>query len=531
MTEKGESNLSALPALVLPFCPLLVLSSFSMKYVVEAMLAFVCCVLPVSVFAASGESLPLSAVIRGPAQMVAGHTAIFNASSSKLTSGTVTYTWYQDDIKKPISTASEAFFLPNDPGTYSIRLIVKSENAGEIRETTTTFPVHVYKRKVALIADTSQSDSDIEAWQKLAESGSVFLTVIRPNVSTRALAGQTTFAQAVSEQFPQFVDSDAIIIATEPPLLGMQALVKAGNNDEERLGVIAGQSIVVISKGSLSTISRTIRGPYSLLNPERLFLTRPEAISMVLEASSMQQFEAQILKNNTEVIVQSNVKQELRPWNVFSVMVTYLLKRGIPSQTVILLLLLPIIALILAFFKQVIGMTTYGLYTPSIIALSFLTLGWLPGLAFLILIVGCSYGIRRLMRKWRMLHVPKMAIVLGAVSIVLLLTVSLAAWARVVLSADTVFVLLVMSTLSESLLATSIEEGWKTAISGIVETIVAALLCVFIVRWNIVQSYVLAYPEILLLTFPLNIMLGRYSGLRLTEYFRFRQLFSHLQEE
>ncbi len=502
-----------------------------MKSLVQAMLTIACCILPLSALAADTESHPLDAVIHGPAQMVAGHTAIFDASSSNLRSGTVTYTWYQDDNKKPISTASEAFFIPTEPGMYTIRLTIKSDNAGDIREATASFSVRVYKRKVALIADTSQTDNDILRWQKQAESGSVFLTVVRPNVSTTALAGQTAFAQAVSEQFPQFVDSDAIIIATQPPLLGMQALVKAGNNDPARLDVIAGQSVVVISDGNLPTISRTIRGPYSLLNPERLFVTRPDAISMVIEAPDMQRFEAQILKNNTEVIVQSNVQEAIRPWNALSVMVTYLLTRGIPSQTVILLLLLPIIALILAFFKQVIGMTTYGLYTPSIIALSFLSLGWVPGLAFLILIVGCSYGIRRLMRKWRMLHVPKMAIVLGAVSIVLLLTVSLAAWARVVLSADTVFVLLVMSTLSESLLATSIEEGWKTAISGIVETIVAALLCVFIVRWNIVQSYVLAYPEILLLTFPLNIMLGRYSGLRLTEYFRFRQLFSYLQEE
>ena len=58
----------------------------------------------------------------------------------------------------------------------------------------------------------------------------------------------------------------------------MQALVKAGNNDPARLDVIAGQSVVVISMAICRLFRRTIRGPYSLLNPERLFVTRPDAI-------------------------------------------------------------------------------------------------------------------------------------------------------------------------------------------------------------------------------------------------------------
>ena len=96
---------------------------------------------------------------------------------------------------------------------------------------------------------------------------------------------------------------------------------------------------------------------------------------------------------------------------------------------------------------------------------------------------------------------------------------------------DTVFILLIMSTLSESFLAMKAEEGWTGALIGVGETILAAIICVIIVSRPIVQSILLAYPEVILLTIIIDIGLGKWTGLRLVEYFRFREVFRHLQEE
>lgn len=502
-----------------------------MKRFLQALGVALVCTLPGLCLAAGSESVPLQATIRGPAQMVVGHTAILDAASNQLTSGTVTYTWFQQGLDKPISTSSEAFFVPQTPGTYTIRLLVKSDNGGEIRETTTATTVKVYQRKVVLITDASLSQDQLRTFRAQAESGSVFLAVIQPPVSTIPLAGQASFSQVVTDEFATIADSDAIINWTQPSLVGIQALLRAAGQDKDRLALLHNESIVVIDDGNLHTVSRTLRGPYSVLSPQRMFVTRPEAVPMVLQATDMLQFEEQVLKKDTEVIIQNTSRDSLRPWNIFSWIVTFMLKHGIPSQTVILLLMLPIIATILAFLKQFVGLTSFGLYTPSIIALSFLSLGWVVGLLFLLCIVFASYAARRVMRRWRMLFVPKMAIVLAFTSFILLLMLAVGAYFNIVLAPDTIFVLLIMSTLSESLLTTSIEEGWRSAIQGIVETIVSALLCVLIVRLPSFQSFILAYPEALLLTIVANILLGRYAGLRLTEYFRFRQLFAHLQEE
>jgi hypothetical protein len=182
-----------------------------------------------------------------------------------------------------------------------------------------------------------------------------------------------------------------------------------------------------------------------------------------------------------------------------------MLTKGVPSQTVILLLVLPVIAMILAFLKQIVGITTFGLYTPSIIALSFLALGWQIGVLFLCFIVATGYLTRMAMRRMRLLYIPKVAIILTVVSFTLLLLLGISAYFDVTFSRETIFILLIMSTLAESFLNLKTEQGWTSAILGIGETIMAALLCVFIVQWTLFQSIILAYPELLLLTIVVDV--------------------------
>ena len=177
------------------------------------------------------------------------------------------------------------------------------------------------------------------------------------------------------------------------------------------------------------------------------------------------------------------------------------------------------------------GITTLGLFTPSIIALSFLALGWKVGLLFLLFVLFTGYITRESMKGLAILYIPKVAIMLTAISISLLLLFGIGSWLKVSLPSDTIFILLIMSTLTESVMSLKSERGWFGAIIGMGETILAALICVFIVQLPNLQSLLLAYPELILLTIIFNIIVGRYTGLRIMEYFRFREVFKNLREE
>lgn len=469
------------------------------------------------------------AVITGPADVAVGRTIVLDAGSSRTDDVPVQYQWFVGTSRLPISRSVEAVYTPEQPGTITFRLtLTRADDRSVTSET--QYTITVYNRKIVLIADSSVPPEKIALHQQAAADAGVFLRVLQAQPSATPVGAEDILTALLTEQGASLGGANAIVLWTEG-VSGLQALMRAVQGDAELLAGMQNQTIVLITDQGLATVARTARGPYSVLRPQQILVTRREAIAPLLTAQSTEGFLQEIEQRDIEFQRVDASTAGLRPWNVLSFLVNAMLARGVPIQTVVLLLVLPIIATILAFFKQVIGITTFGLYTPSIIALSFLVLGWQVGVLFLLFIIVTGYGTRALMRRWRLLYIPKVAIILTVVSITLLLLMGTSAFLGVTFSRETVFILLVMSTLAESFLNLKTEEGWYAALIAIGETIVAALLCVFIVQWGRFQSLLLAYPELILLTIVANAVLGRWTGLRLVEYVRFREVFRHLQEE
>jgi len=478
----------------------------------------------------AGAPAPLTPVISGPGDIAVGRTLVLDASASVGLGTNVTYRWYRDDLPQPISRTVEAVFTPEKTGISTIRVVVSTTLNGEVVEAETQKSVTVYERKIVLIADGSIAPDKLKTHQETAAEAGVFLRILQPEIGGAPLGAEESLVKLIQEQSSALNGAEAIVVWTEG-ITGLQALTRALEQDTERMQSIKNLSIVLISDRSLKIVGRTARVPFSVLRPKQILVTRRVAINPLISSQTIEEFVTELEKRDNEYLIVDASSTGIRPWNLLSSLVNYMLTHGVSSQTVILLLMLPVIAMILAFLKQVIGVTTFGLYTPSIVALSFLALSWPIGLVFLVFIISTGYATRAIMRRWRLLYIPKVAIVITVVSITLLLLLGLGTLFKIVLARDTIFVLLIMSTLSESFLNVKTEEGLYSAILGTGETILAALLCVFIVQWPWLQSVVLAYPELILFTILIDVILGRWTGLRLVEYFRFREVFKHLQEE
>lgn len=478
------------------------------------------------------QEAALEAVITGPTDIAVGRTIVLDASLSRSAREGVEYRWYINDNPQPISQTVEAVYTPETTGVLVFRLVL-SLPAEEGEESMTSEALHtvtVYNRKIVLIADTSVTADRIERHQETATENGVFLRVLQPAPSATPLGAEEALTALINEQASALLGADTIVVWTEG-ITGLQALMRSAQANLELAAGLHNQTIVVVASRSLQTLARTVRGTYGVLQPQQILLTRREAITPLLTSENVDRFLAEIDQYDIDYQRIDASTAGLRPWNLLSSLVNAMLARGVPSQTVILLLVLPVIAMILAFLKQVVGITTFGLYTPSIIALSFLALGWQVGVFFLLFIILTGYATRSLMRRWRLLYIPKVAIILTVVSFTLLLLMGISAYWGVTFSRETIFILLIMSTLAESFLNLKTEQGWTSALLGIGETIVASLVCVFIVQWAVFQSIILAYPELLILTVVADAMLGRWTGLRLMEYVRFREVFKHLQEE
>ncbi|MFA7681647.1 MAG: 7TM domain-containing protein [Candidatus Peribacteraceae bacterium] len=491
-----------------------------------------CCSIPFTDVDAQetlGEYAP-TAIITGPDEIVVGRTLVLDASSSRGLGENTKYRWYVEGIPQPISRTVEVVYTPERIDTLAIRVVINTTINGEEFETEAEKIIVVYARKIVLVADSTVPREKLELHQATAQAQGVYLRIMQPAEPTLPVNTEEVLSKLLSEQRSVIPGAEAVVLWTDG-ITGLQSLLRATDKDDLLKQHIEGQTLMLITDRSLKTLARTVRGPFSVLNPARILITRKEAINPLIAAENLSDFLQEIEQRDIDFIAMDESSLVIRPWNLLASLVNYMLTHGVSSQVIVLLLTLPIIAMLLAFFKQIIGITTFGLYTPSVIALSFLALGWQIGMAFLLFILITGYLTRAVLKRWRLLYIPKVAIILTVVSITLLLLLGLAAAFSITFNQDTIFVLLIMSTLAESFLTAKTEEGLISATIGIGETIGAAWLCFFIVSWPALKSFLLAYPEIILLTIFVDIALGRWTGLRVVEYFRFREVFSHLQEE
>ena len=479
---------------------------------------------------ALAESPYPKALITGPKDIPLGRTIILDASRSIAEGEEAEYRWYVGKGKEPISRSVEAVYTPERAGTLSFRLVIRVRRNNERYEAETTQDTTIFTRKVVLVADAAIPKEKLDVHEEFARENGTLLRSLQPQTPALPIRSADELSSFLAGQKDAFENADTIILWLDG-LTGPNGLLRLAQTEPEILAGIPKQSIVLITGRSISTLARTARGPFSILKPERILITRKEAIGPILSAKNFQSFFTEIQERDIDALLLDTSTTGLRPWNALSTLVNYMLTHGVPSETVLLLLMLPVIATILTFLKQVVGITTFGLYTPSIIALSFIALGWHVGLLFFFFILGTSYATRECMRRWRLLYIPKVAIILTVVSFSLLILIALGAFFGVTPSRGTIFILLIMSTLAESFLNLKTEEGWRAACIGIGETLLAAILCVALIQWPPFQTLILAYPETILATLLINAFLGQWTGLRLIEYFRFREVFRHLQEE
>jgi len=144
-----------------------------------------------------------------------------------------------------------------------------------------------------------------------------------------------------------------------------------------------------------------------------------------------------------------------------SPIISFFLSEGVPFDTVILILMLPIIATFIAFLRQVVGIKAFGIYTPLIITFAFLaTNGLKYGIAIFVAVILAGMLMRFVLKPFRLLYLPRVAIMLSVVAVVILLFLVVGGnLQRTGLAAVSIFPILIMITLVEKFVAVQIEKA------------------------------------------------------------------------
>ena len=194
-------------------------------------------------------------------------------------------------------------------------------------------------------------------------------------------------------------------------------------------------------------------------------------------------------------------------------------------QVMALILLIPLGALVTALFRTVVGLGTFGTFTPTLLALSFVYADWHTGLFVFAVVMVLGLTSRSLIERLKLLVVPRLSVILTLVVLCLAFCISLLDYAHLTPTPQAVLLPMVILTMTiERYFINMEEDGMRIAFQRFLLTLLVACCCYLVLRWNTVGHFLLAYPEIHLVTIAVLILIGRYTGYRLTELWRFRDL-------
>ncbi|EKD46355.1 MAG: hypothetical protein ACD_68C00017G0002 [uncultured bacterium] len=448
---------------------------------------------------------------------------VFSASTASDLSDNARYSWNFGDQTIQLGKIVNHSF--NTAGDYTVTLTLSDQE----KTTTDSLAVSVFSQTAMLIYDWQQDLNQIASIKSYARQKGVLLVEITDAKNEVDYIYEDNLAKELLNHQTEIKQSQAILVLTKGNT-GLNVLAKFASsaNDIENLQINE-KIIIYLTEENFTLLNRLSQSLYSVLSPQYIMLARPEIGSTAIDALGSADLLSEIQQSPIDHLLigshSARVVDKLRPTNFMSYAVNYLINQGVAISDIVLILMLPVIATLIAFGRQILGIKTFGIYTPSIIALSFIAAGLKYGLFIFLIMLATATIMRLILRKFRLMYLPRIAIVLTVVALTIFAAFVFGAFTnRTGFIATAALPILVMIMMVEKFIAVQAERGLFTAVILSLETILVSVACYLVVKWEVFENLILAYPELILLTLVINIFLGKWSGLRLSEYIRFREV-------
>ncbi len=190
-----------------------------------------------------------------------------------------------------------------------------------------------------------------------------------------------------------------------------------------------------------------------------------------------------------------------------------------------LLLLVPIGALVVVIMNNLIGIPTSGTFMPILIAMSFKQTELLPGICMFCIIVGAGLQIRSYLSHLNLLFVPR----ISAVVIVVILLMSCMSVFSFKLGIQhglgiTFFPMIILAWTIERISIIWEEQGHKEALTQGGGSLLVACIAFLVMDNSIIEHLTFTFPELILANLATILLIGNYTGYRLSELRRFKTM-------
>ncbi|MES1942794.1 hypothetical protein PC39_01665 [Salinisphaera sp. PC39] len=228
-----------------------------------------------------------------------------------------------------------------------------------------------------------------------------------------------------------------------------------------------------------------------------------------------------VARSSREVIGVAQQRARLLDSNILEFS---LLSLPVSTQNIYrILLLVPLGAFAVVILRNVVGVTTFGTFMPILIALAFRETKLLWGIVLFTTLVALGVLLRFYLERLKLLLVPRLASVL--IIVILLMAVVSVFSHKLGLERGlsvALFPMVILAMTIERMSVSWDESGPREALTAGIGSLVVAIIGYLVMTHPLPAYLVFVFPELLLVLLAATLLMGRYTGYRLSELRRFR---------
>ncbi|MDD3262709.1 MAG: 7TM domain-containing protein [Candidatus Absconditabacteria bacterium] len=461
--------------------------------------------------------------IKGLSDIKKGQTAEYNMIRAKdkylgpisLKSVNFTLTKNNKTIQK--SNTDLLGFTPTELGKYTLQ-VESVDNENCYNKITKDINVH---EKIILYLGKESNDLQPEFDENFQKYDTLFKKII---IKEKKLFGEDELFGQISENIPYIKNSSTIIINTNNFDSLFQTLGNINKTDTLNLNK---KDIYLITDLNKHFLKRILAKYMNIILIEKIYTVNDKDFFSIISKLSFNKD----LQEDQIITTFSLSFQETPKYVLISYLIDNLIYNGFPVDLIGILLILCIATLVISIFRQVIGFSVFGIYSPLLFGLTMAILNVKLSLFLLAIGILAKLLTNILNKKIYLLFNAKLSvlvvlyflliiIVLGLDKILNTNIINLDIFNNGFIIFPIMFIIIVTDKVfNEGFKLFSI--GWWISFA---EFLIVSFSVFGLLNRGWMKHILLSYPESIILVLVMHIFVGRFTGLQLLEYFRFMPL-------
>lgn len=388
----------------------------------------------------------------------------------------------------------------------------------------------VYENTSSLFIQKSYVDKTISKFQSSA--GESWLYFFTKDLEKQKIESSNILENIENYRALKWGKSDYIILWWDREFIA-SVISKLGNELTTKDSQMSFQ-ILAISPFNLGSLESYLKN----FVVEKPWLER---VVLVNEASKYQVHDApnslENLQTNLTLNDYAHVDMNIEEWWIhkalfISKFINNLSNNWYSSSGIYLIVLIPFLFTLLVIIKHLVWLSPIWVFVPIGFTIMMFKLWIILSALFFVFFILLNLVLARIMNTQTLLYTPKISflMIINIISTILLINV-MTAYDLIDLSLSNGLFIIIYIIILEKLINVILSKEFNEYRPALMNSIFIWLLWYIIFSSETVSTIILSYPEMILALIPLNFLIWKFSWLRVTEYFRFREVIKTVEEE